>query len=135
MISHHHKAIFIHIPKTAGQSIERVFLELIGLNWKRRAPLLLRANDEPSLGPPRLAHLRAHEYVEYCYLPQELFDEYFIFSFVRNPWDRVISFYRYLGHSRTHTLHDYVKEILWRERKDEWYFVAPQSKYIYEGNH
>ncbi len=35
MISHQHKCILVHVPKTAGQSIEHVFLDLHGLTWVR----------------------------------------------------------------------------------------------------
>jgi len=64
LISHHDKCLFVHVPKCAGQSVEMFFLDRIGLDWERRAPLLLRPNDVPALGPPRLAHLKAAEYVE-----------------------------------------------------------------------
>ena len=53
MISHKHKTIFVHIPKTGGQSVESVFIEDEGLTWDTRAPLLLRRNDD---GFPDLWH-------------------------------------------------------------------------------
>ena len=65
MISHHQKCVFVHIPKNAGQSIEHVFINLLELTWETRAPLLLRRNEHPELGPLRLAHLKAEEYVKY----------------------------------------------------------------------
>lgn len=97
MISHHHRTIFIHIPKCAGQSIETAFLSDVGLTWETRAPLLLRFNDQPSLGPPRLAHLTSAEYVRCKYVPQELFDAYFRFAVVRDPWSRSVSLYKHLN--------------------------------------
>ena len=57
MISHHHKCVFIHIPKNAGQSIENLFLELLNLTWETKAPLLLRPNDCLELGPRYLTTL------------------------------------------------------------------------------
>ena len=54
VISHEHRCVFVHIPKCAGQSIETVFLEDLGLDWSNRSILLLRPNECPDIGPPRL---------------------------------------------------------------------------------
>lgn len=96
MISHHHRTIFVHIPKCAGQSIEHMFLEDLGLTWEAREPLLLRPNDDPDLGPPRLAHLLAADYVRCGHVSQEEFDSYFKFAIVRDPYDRALSMFNYL---------------------------------------
>lgn len=96
MISHSHRTVFIHIPKCGGQSIEAAFLSDLGLSWELRAPLLLRPNEEPRLGPPRLAHLLAGDYVRYHYLSSELFETYYTFSVLRDPVARVISLFNYM---------------------------------------
>lgn len=133
MISHHHKCIFVHIPKNAGQSIEHVFLDLLDLSWETRAPLLLRPNDRSELGPPRLAHLKANEYIQYKYLTTEMFDNYYKFTFVRNPWDRMVSIYKYLGFNNKCDfktfLFSYYKDKIFEER---FWFVGPQSDFIYD---
>ena len=64
------KAVFIHIPKAAGSSIASA---LFGGN----------VGHKP--------YSRFH-----AYAPKEL-QEYFTFSFVRNPWDRLYSAYRYFA--------------------------------------
>lgn len=135
MIDHKHKVIFIHIPKNAGQSIESVFIELLGLKWETRAPLLLRPNDKLEIGPPRLAHLKAKEYVKYNYISEELFNEYFKFTYVRNPWDRMISIYKYYRYNQRCGFKYYVMNIfrkkIWNEK--HW-FVGPQSDFVYDEN-
>lgn len=131
MISHHHRCIFIHIPKNAGQSIESFFLNSLGLSWENRAPLLLRYNNNPELGPPRLAHLLAADYVRYKYLPQSMYDEYFKFAIVRNPWDRTVSMYRYLGDPQKETFSEFVRNRFMLEQwQERFWFVRPQSDFI-----
>ena len=37
ILNRSHHFIFVHVPKTAGISIEHVFLDLMGLTWDTRA--------------------------------------------------------------------------------------------------
>ena len=46
MICHQYRCVFVYIPKTAGMSIEQVFLDLLGLSWKTRERLLLGGNED-----------------------------------------------------------------------------------------
>ncbi|HEY5048244.1 MAG TPA: sulfotransferase family 2 domain-containing protein [Rhizomicrobium sp.] len=95
MLSRRFKTIFVHVPKTAGQSIERVFLKEHGLTWRTRAELLMCRNANPGLGPRRLAHLYAREYVACGHVEAGEYAAYFKFAVVRNPYDRFISEYRF----------------------------------------
>ena len=132
MISHKHKCIFIHVPKVAGQSIESSFINDLNLTWENRKELLLMDNPDSKLGPPKLAHLLAEDYVKYHYLSQELFDNYFKFTFVRNPFDRVYSFYKYLGFSEFFSFDDFVsKKFKNKFLKSNYWFIRPQYDFIY----
>jgi len=72
MINHTHRFVFIHIPKTGGTSLEMAF----GYDEKNH----------------HIKHLNAQNY---SYLLGNIFSEYKKISIIRNPWDRVLSFYMY----------------------------------------
>ena len=81
MISHQHETIFIHIPKCAGTSIERVFLDDLNVTWQNRGPLLLRKNENHEVGPPRLAHVTCNEYTKFHYISKNYFENTSNFQF------------------------------------------------------
>lgn len=134
MISHRHKAVFVHIPKCGGMSVEHLFLADLGLTWEQRAPLLLRERVEGEMAPPRLAHLTAREYIAGHYLTEEMWADYLTFAVVRDPHARAVSSYRYLALDRVLPFDRYVTEYLpsvlstpahpWR------WFLRPQSEFV-----
>ena len=84
MISHNHKLIFIHIPKTGGTSIERILGENV------------RSDKDVSYSLGNTYSERKHwKTVDYETNFPELFDCYFKFMFIRNPWDRLASRYEW----------------------------------------
>ena len=128
MYSDLYRTVFVHIPKTAGQSIEHVFLGKHGLSWNERGPLLLRARRRRrGDGPERLAHLYAREYVAHGYLSQETFGSCFRFTTVRNPYERALSAFRYLQGSRNFDHRRFARLI---ERSDAKRYFIPQSEFV-----
>ena len=91
MISHKHKCIFIHIRKTAGISIRNVLGECDG------------AHDG--------LHFHNHLYHHKNILSEQLYSEYFKFTFVRNPWDLRVSLYRYLARGGHGSLTRYARQL------------------------
>jgi hypothetical protein len=91
--------IFIHIPKTGGESIADALVKAIGTdsgNHRRHGTGLLgrwRAGRKPDL-VHRGKHATAMQLREI--LGQRAYDSAFKFSIVRNPWDQVVSFYHHL---------------------------------------
>ena len=133
MLSHHHKTIFVHVPKCAGQSVEMAYLGDLGLTWETRAPLLLRFNDRSELGPPRLAHLLAKDYVKFHYVSNELFERYFKFAIVRNPWSRAVSLYKHLDFNmpfKSFATDWLAGEFALAEKSKIFWFIRPQRDFL-----
>jgi hypothetical protein len=131
MLSRDYRTIFVHIPKTGGQSIETVFLRVHGLTWEQRAPLLLRPNADPAKGPPRLAHLYAREYVSCGHVTAEEFDSFFKFAVVRNPWARAVSSYKYMEQGRGNPFDRFIHDLLdWRRGAAQTRQMDPQVNFI-----
>jgi len=134
MICRPYNCVFVHIPKTAGQSIEQFFMDLLGLDWKEdREALYLQNNDDPARGTEKLAHLSASEYVDCGHVTQQKFSDFFKFSFVRNPWKRILSEYRYRNYFHHRSFKDFVLNKMPRPGFDDKYrHVMPQYDMLHD---
>lgn len=91
IVSFAHKFIFVAIPKTGTHAVRQALrahlgpddMEQVGLFVHKRLPIAELAALEH--GHLSLQQLRPH-------LSREQFDSFFKFAFVRNPFDRFISF-------------------------------------------
>lgn len=89
---------FIWIPKCAGHSIADILIKNDYQHWY-----------EPNTTP----HIHAQPLKKYIHN----FEDYYLFSFVRNPWDRMLSLYSYLIQKQSHRLH----EIILNFNASDWY--------------
>jgi len=87
-ISHKYKAIFVHIPKTAGTSIEKA--------------MNIRKIDESILRSHKLVDIKGVKYAPQHFtsnilkrhkITKPYWDSYFKFAIVRHPYSRVLSEY------------------------------------------
>ncbi|MGJ8679124.1 sulfotransferase family 2 domain-containing protein [Paraglaciecola sp.] len=134
MISHKFKCVFVHVPKTAGQSIEQFFKEKHGVTDKYCSELLLGKNTDPAKGPQRLAHLRSEEYVSCGHIDQQSYDEYFTFGIVRNPWQRLVSEYLHKKIDKKMSLKEFVLHGLPKADpfSDAHRHIIPQYDFLFD---
>lgn len=115
IVSHSHRFIFVHVSKAAGTSIERA------LGPFRHHPPDTRLNRwRCKLGLQwdyRAYRFRQHDSIRVArrVLPAALFDDYFKFAFVRNPWDWLASLYGYLQGTPGHRHHRRVRTMSFAE--------------------
>jgi len=91
IISHRHRFIFVAIPKTGTHAVRRALrahlgsddIEQVGLFVNKRFPI----DDLAAIGHGHLSLAQVRPY-----LSSEQFGGYFKFAFVRNPFDRFISY-------------------------------------------
>ena len=86
MISESHKFIFIHIPKCAGTSIENALRK-----YCKRGFL---GYDKNLKGFKQ--HANCEELLTHNHITTEVCNSFFKFAFVRNPFDRAVSIYKYI---------------------------------------
>ncbi|MFK8163511.1 MAG: sulfotransferase family 2 domain-containing protein [Lewinella sp.] len=104
MLSHHHRCIFVHIPKNGGTSIESIV-------WPDHEAYTTENLWSASVPDPSnryhsdgLQHLCAKDIK--LEVGPSVFRDYFKFSMVRNPWDKAVS--QYLFFFRRPDLRDYL---------------------------
>jgi hypothetical protein len=84
MISHKDpKFVFLHLPKNAGSSVTKALARYIGVQ-----------REELRYGQNKFIYARnLHNFISDP-------ESYYIFSVIRNPWDRVVSYFHYLQQIR-----------------------------------
>ena len=85
LISNKHKFIAIDVPKTGTTSITVALNHVVGAN-----DLTVKMSQDAGM---------RHATYEQCMKKFSGFENYFVFAFVRNPWDRLLSFYLFKKHN------------------------------------
>lgn len=134
LISDKEEFVFIHNPKAAGTSIRTFFMPHEDRNdyyWGHLySTVKSRVIDK--------AHLAMKDFIS-CFDDAELLDKYFVFGFVRNPYDKVYSAYMTHRKIKNETLgfNDFIKQKIDDcSVRYDWGMVhfCPQHYFFYDDN-
>lgn len=86
-ISDKYKVIFLHTPKTGGGTIEQI----LDIQPSKQSLLIpLKPQDGQAMEPQHMTYNQLRNVI-----PKQKFESYIKFTFVRNPWDRLVSTYHF----------------------------------------
>jgi len=131
LISHSHRFIFFHVAKTGGMSVRSALLPYTEepARFKIKRPPAQKAgqpNPFYAVWEALLLHAMARDVQKE--VPSTIFDSYYKFAFVRNPWDWQVSMYNFILSEPSHIRHSLVVSFGSFDRYLDW-VVATDSPY------
>ncbi len=139
ILSHSKRFIFVHVYKVAGISIRRALQPYNNLTssdfpWYMNLKFSFGKRYE-FLPNWSINHIKAREIKKY--LPVEVFNNYFKFCFVRNPWDWQVSLYHFTLQYENHPQHKRISKMKTFDEYIEWRIhndFKLQKDFIYAKN-
>lgn len=99
IISHRHRFIFVAVPKTGTHSVRQALREHLGPEDIEQVGLFVNKRfPYPELAAIGHGHLSLRQVRPF--LGEDRFAEYFKFAFVRNPFDRFVSYCAFMTRDR-----------------------------------
>lgn len=120
LLSYSHQFLFVHVPRTAGVSVTASLTPYAHRpeeNGFNRTLDRFGLHTNLYFGPHTWRWFRIHHSAEVIrrHLPLDLYNRLFKFAFVRNPWDRAVSFYHHCLEQPRHHRHKIVKKMSFEE--------------------
>ncbi|PKP92993.1 MAG: sulfotransferase [Alphaproteobacteria bacterium HGW-Alphaproteobacteria-16] len=129
IVSHRHRFIFAAVPKTGTHSVRRALREHMGSEDIEQVSLFVnRQFPWPELASIPHGHLSLQQ-IRSC-LGETLFGDYFRFAFVRNPFDRFVSYCAFMvrgGDAFRHQPREIMRHFLFREPPERHILFQPQA--------
>jgi hypothetical protein len=128
LISYTHKFIFFHVAKVGGLSIRKALEPYAQLPEKfriKRPPKFSRGKPNPlyEMWENTVLHAKSRDAAKE--LSQEIYNKFYKFAFVRNPWDWQVSMYHFILKETTHIRHELVTSMSGFEEYLEWVISTP----------
>jgi len=132
IISHRHRFIFTAIPKTGTHSVRRALREHLGPDDGEQVGLFV----QKSLPYPPIAAI-GHGHIGLAqirpFVGEEAFQGYLKFAFVRNPWDRFVSYCAFMTREDgtfDKRPRDVMRHFLFKDRPVDHLLFFPQHAFL-----
>lgn len=128
LISYSHQFIFFHTGKTGGMSMREILQHYAQEPEKFKIPRPAKTiNAQPNkmyaVWETLLLHAKASDAQQE--LPAEVFNNFFKFAFVRNPWDLQVSMYHFILREPTSSTYAQVSALGSFDAFIEWVITTP----------
>ncbi|HEX7781496.1 MAG TPA: sulfotransferase family 2 domain-containing protein [Sphingobium sp.] len=132
IISHRHSFIFAAVPKTGTHAVRQALREQLGDEDVEQVGLFVNKRFPwADLAAIQHGHLSLQQVRPY--LGEDAFDSYFKFAFVRNPFDRFVSYCAFMlrgGDAFQRQPQDVMRHFLFREPPEQHILFQPQASLL-----
>jgi hypothetical protein len=132
IVSHNHRFIFAAVPKTGTHSVRQALREQLGDEDVEQVGLFVdKRFPWADLAAIRHGHLSLQQVRPY--LGEEAFSGYFKFAFVRNPFDRFVSYCAFMlrgGRDFERRPRDVMRHFLFVEPPEQHILFQPQASLL-----
>ncbi|MDE8651007.1 sulfotransferase family 2 domain-containing protein [Novosphingobium album (ex Liu et al. 2023)] len=132
IVSHHHRFIFAAVPKTGTHSVRQALREQMGDDDVEQVGLFVnRRFPWGDLAAIQHGHLSLRQVRPY--LGEDAFGGYFKFAFVRNPFDRFVSYCAFMlrgGDLFQQRPREVMHHLLFREPPEHHILFRPQASLL-----
>ena len=129
IVSHRHRFIFAAVPKTGTHAVRRALREQMGEEDLEQVGLFIdRRFPWEDLAAIRHGHLSLRQIRPY--VGDEVFADYFKFAFVRNPFDRFVSYCAFMlrdGDVFQRRPRDVMRHFLFQQPPEQHVLFQPQA--------
>ncbi len=136
IISHTQRYIFFAIPKTGTHAIRRALRPHLDKHGQEQVGLFVsKSLPWPEIAAIKHGHITAQQIRPV--LGADAFDAYFKFAFVRNPFDRFVSYCAFMARSNglfAANPRSHMRAILTQTQPFDHILFRPQSEFVTDAN-
>ena len=120
IVSYERNFLFVHVPKTGGTSIRAVLGQHCHnpkVFWSNRVLAKVGIEVNYLTRDYRKLQFRTHDRIANAQrlLPTDVYERLFKFAFVRNPWDLLVSLFKFIRKTESHKRHRLVSKMEFSE--------------------